>query len=195
MAIFTFGLLVKASFMMLTLALAALRLVKIELAVLLVAVIANVILNVLMIPPFGMDGAALASAVSFIVMMVLMLHYSWKIFRFRMPVEMYNMAVAAVIALAVVLLIKPTASSILDYMPYFGEEGFMAYMPKLIYLGILGILVAFSGAFFAMFSLLLKCFTREDITLMRKAMKRAKVPQQLIGLAERVASHGVSAKK
>jgi O-antigen/teichoic acid export membrane protein len=191
LAIFTMAKLFFAFAMMLSLSLAAMRLVKLELAISAVTALTNILLNFLLIPVMGMEGAALASAASLLLFFLLMLHYAKKVFDFTLPGEIYRMCAAGLLAFAIIFVLQPYFSPILQLFPE--TEG--DYLVKAMHLGYIGILTAISIVIFAGFSLLLKSFHREDIILLRKILRRMRLPENLIGLVERVASYGVPAPK
>ena len=75
LAIFAFGLLIRSLSFMQAFTLAGMRLVRIEMKVAAAAAITNIILNILLIPKYGIEGAALASAAAFTVATLLFFHY------------------------------------------------------------------------------------------------------------------------
>lgn len=192
MVIFTFGLVFSAFSLMASLALTAMRLVKIELYIAAACGIANIVLNLLLIPAFGIEGAAAASAVSFAMSAFLLNHFAKKLLGYRNPPETYRLLGAALIVFIIAILLKPAASDAASSI--IAQAGAGEFIPKAIYLIILGSLIAASGALFVAFALALKCFRAEDVALMRKALEKAGVPAPVPALAEKVASYGVHGK-
>ncbi|NYZ74255.1 flippase [Candidatus Micrarchaeota archaeon] len=195
MAIFTLGLLIQTLAYVLLFALAALRLVKLELRIAFIVTLVNVALNILLIPIYGMEGSAAASLVSCIVMTMMLMHYGSKLFSFRFPLEIYKLVLAAAITFAIMLLMKPYASSFVPLLPSLDAGSLQPYANKIIYLAYLGILGALSTAVFLVLSVILRCLRNEDVLLMKKAMLRAKIPSQLIDLAAAIGSFGVGTRK
>lgn len=193
MSLFTIGLAIASFSFMVSLALTAMRLVKIELMVAAACGIINIVLNALLIPQYGMVGAAAASVASFLISALLLSHYAVKLIGYRSPPESYKLLLSMASVLLVVLLVRPpisqAASSII------AQAGAGEYLPKAIYLAILGALIFASGALFVAASLALKCFRGEDVSLMRKVLAKAGVPEPLSAMAEKVASYGVHAGK
>ncbi|MFH0737917.1 MAG: flippase [Candidatus Micrarchaeota archaeon] len=191
MAIFTFGIILNSIYYIISLALAAMRFVRIELNIALLSGALNILLNLLLIPAYGIEGAAIASVASFALALILSAYYGRSLFGFSFPPDMYKLLAAAVIALAVMLLIKPI---LLPYSSVFslslGGE-LQGYASKIAYLAYLSLLITISIALFLLLAMLLKCISREDIGLMKKAMARAMVPPSLISLAEKAALYGV----
>lgn len=189
MAIFTLAVLVKSFSMMLSLALAAMRKIRLELKITLVLGIVNVIFNVLLIPQFGMEGAAIASLIGFITTFFLLNYYCNKIFQFKLQPEAYKLILAGGVTLAIMLLISPYASV---ELPSIGPESLAPYTSKVLYLLFLGIFAAIAFSLFILFSLILKCFKTEDKLLMKQILTKAGLPVPIISIAEKTAALGVS---
>jgi O-antigen/teichoic acid export membrane protein len=196
MSIFTLGVLVNSFSYLTASALAALRLVGLELRIVLVAAAANVACCLALIPPFGMEGAALASLISFTVMMALFRHYGWKLFGFTFPSGTPRMLLAAALSFAAVFLAKPLAFAAFGAVSspaveLFSSAGLMESAEKLAYLAFLAVLAAVTSAAFLALAMLLKCLHGEDVALMRKSMHRLRMPQWLVAIAVKLASYGV----
>lgn len=195
MAIFTIGVMFRCFAIMFSLTLAAMRRIEVEIAIAIFVSFMNVGFNILLIPSMGMEGAAIASAISLFIMALLLFYFMKKFIGFRMPAEIYKMFAAGLLAFMIMLLIRPVLSSALDYFPDFGDDGIYLYLSKAVYLVYLTLMMAVSVLLFGTFSLVLKCFKKEDIILMKKAMRRAMVPDLIIMLAEDIASKGVQEQK
>jgi len=194
MAIFTFGVVLNSIYFIISLALAALRMVGIELKIAVAAGILNLALNIVLIPVYGMEGAAFASVVSFALALILSAYYGNKLFGFRFPSEVYRLLGASLLALFIILAIKP----LFAWMPgvlaaLVGGES-QPYLSKISYLAFIGALVVISMALFALFALLLKSLREEDVLLMEGALKRARIPQNVISFASKAAHLGVGEK-
>jgi O-antigen/teichoic acid export membrane protein len=194
MSIFTLGMLFSCVSYTVSLALAAMRLVKIELIIAVIGGIVNIALNFFLIPIVGMEGAALASLVSFFITAILLLHFGEKLLGFKQPDDVHKLMLAALISFLIVFLMKPYSSQALQLLPIQAGDP-SAYLPKIAYLATLGIMIAFAGAIFILLSLLLKCFKHEDIELMEGAMRRARIPQEMVSISVRLASYGVAQAK
>lgn len=192
MAIFTFGILARTFSTVLSLGLAAMRLVGIELRIIVAGALFNVLMNLLLIPSYGMEGAAAASAMSFVLMSILLHHYAKIHFGYSIHPAILKLFAAGIAAFLIVLIAKPITLEALSFIPEIGGAGLAEYASKAFYLIYIGFLVALSTGVFIATSLLLRCFMKDDIILMRKAMRRAMVPQSLITMAEKVASHGLT---
>lgn len=195
LSIFVFGLVFNVMCYAVALALAGMRLVRIELKVAFIAGLINVALNVILIPQFGMVGASIASAVGFFATAVLFNHYGEKFLKFRMPPETYRLLAAGLATLLLALLLKPVASFATGALPAIGDGETQHYAEKAAYMLFVGILTAVSVAIFAVLALLAKTFKQEDISLMKSAARKVRAPEQLILLAEKIASYGVAPEK
>ncbi|MEM2138286.1 MAG: polysaccharide biosynthesis C-terminal domain-containing protein [Candidatus Anstonellaceae archaeon] len=195
MSIFVLGMFFSFFTQVIAIALAGMRLVNLEFKIILTTGILNVIFNFILVPILGIEGSALASAVSFALSAVLFCHYGWKLIKFKMPGEAYRMIFAGIATLAVLFLLKPIVLSIAYAVPSVGSGEIGVYLTKGIRFGFIGMIAAFSGAAFVLFCLFLKCFEHEDIAVMRKAAKKAKMPETLTGLAEKIILYGVPAEK
>jgi O-antigen/teichoic acid export membrane protein len=194
MAIFTLGVLVNSFSYLTAFALAALRMVRLELKVVSISAVINIALCVLLIPRFGMEGAALASLISFTAMTVLFRHYGWKLFRFAFPAETPKILLAGLLTFILALVLKPMAA--LSYDLAFSQvSGLLQPVDKFAYLAFLAFLALATACIFLGLALLLKCFRREDVSLLGKIMRRAMAPQPLAALALRIASYGVAVPK
>lgn len=191
MSIFTVGLVLQALSIPITLLISAMRAVKLQLAIAFVTAAANVILCILLIPGYGIAGAAAASALSFALMALILAWHSARAFSFVFPLSTYKIALAAILVFLVMSLMHGSVSGAAQYLPQFGEGELGAYASKLVYVGYIGAMVLLCGGLFMLTALLLKCFQREDVVLMKKAMLRARIPQPLADFAEHVASRGV----
>jgi O-antigen/teichoic acid export membrane protein len=192
LAIFTIGLVFFCMSYMTLLALAALRLVRVEFGITLAIGVVNLVLNVLLIPRFGLEGAAAASTIGFGVGLLLLQHYGEQLLGFRFPPEIWRLLAAAVLVFVVLLAVDPWVSSLSVLLPLPGAGATQVYFLKLLYLVCLAVLVLLSMLLFMGCALLLKCFRKEDISLMKGVMRRAMMPPSLISLAGKVASYGVS---
>ncbi len=195
MAIFSTGLIISYLTNIVSLALAAMRMVKIELMVVGLGAIANIVLCVIFIPMWGMEGAAAASAVSFIIMGVALNHFAHRLIGFRFPPEVFRLLGAAALTCIVILLIKPQvmllSQSFLDSAASIGTSIYITKVINLIFIGSLAILTIF---IFIPFGLVLKCFHKEDVAIMRAALRKIRVPEDMIVFAQKIVSYGVETK-
>ena len=190
MSLFTLGMVASAFSYPIALTLTALRLVRIELHVAAAVAGANVLLNLLLIPAFSMEGAAFASAAGFVLGAALFTHFAGKHIGFRHPPEAFRLLAAACGVLLIMGLAAPLLSGAASGIT--GAAGAGEYMPKALYLALLGALICASAALFAAFAILLKCLHAEDAELLRRALARGGVPAGLAIMAENLALRGVA---
>lgn len=193
MAIFTLGLVFAAFSHVASLALTAMRLVRLELYVAAACGLLNIVLNLLLIPALGITGAAAASAASFALGTILLTHFTKERLGYKNPPETYSLLVAALIVFIAATLLKPAASVAASMI--IAQAGGGELLPKLVYLAYLSILISASGGLFVAFSLALKCFRFEDVALMQRVFEKAGIPKPITAFAEKAALLGVRAEK
>jgi O-antigen/teichoic acid export membrane protein len=192
MAIFTLGIMMNGLAYLTSMALAALRQVGLELRISVAAAVANVVFCLLLIPGFGMEGAALASLLSFTLLLILYCHYGRSLYGFTFPAETPKLFAAATASFLVLAVVKAPAFSVLGMFWHPSDSVQSLIADKAVYLSFLAILAAFIAAVFLLLALLLKCLKKEDVVLLEKILRRAMVPQPLAARAREVASYGVS---
>lgn len=185
-AIFCAGLVFSVFAYVFTLALAGMRRVDIEFKIAVACVLANALLCLILIPPFGMNGAAVACAASFALAAGLFSYYTAKIIKFRTPVATYRIIAAGLVAFLAVWLAKPYVTAIASSMPHIGGAAFSPYIAKLLYLLLLGVVTGFSFAVFLACVIILRCFGREDMLPLKIIARKLRVPQGYVAIAERV---------
>ncbi len=194
MAIFIMGIMFSIIAYPVALALAAMRLVRLELYVAVVAAVANIIINLLLIPILGMEGAALASAAAFLLSSWMFERYGRQYISYSTPSGVYKLFAAGAVAFALIIFLKPFAASAAAAIPAIGTGEISGYAAKFAYLALLAVMGCIGMVFFGLVALALRSFKPEDIVLLRAACRKARVPPQLVSLAERIASHGVEGK-
>jgi O-antigen/teichoic acid export membrane protein len=195
MSIFILGLLFSTIVYPISLALAGIRLVRLELYVAIVCAIVNLALNVALIPHFGMEGASAASAVAFLLSAWMFERYGRQYLSYRTPSGIYKLFAAGAVAFAAIMLLKPLAVFIAASIPPIGTGEFALYSAKFSYLAVLAIMGCIGLAIFFAVALLLRSFKREDIDLMHSAAKKARLPTGAISIAEKIAMMGVGAEE
>ena len=163
--------------------LAAMRVVKVELYAALSATAINIILNIILIPRFGMNGSAFASAISFTVVTILIVYYCKKIAGFGFSIGFLKPVFAGLISLVLLILIKGPIFELVSLLPALpvSTEGMVGLVAgKLIKLAITGLLFFLACAVFFISLILIKAFAQEDRDLISSAMTRARVPDNII---------------
>jgi len=183
MAVFALGLFIRSLSTVESLVLGGMRLIGLELRVALVSAIVNIFLNWILIPRFGIGGASIASAVAFLIATILFIYYARKHAGFRFPPEAIKAIVAGIIALGLILLIKPYLTGEMAGLPVFGSGDAAALMAKVLRLAVFGVLFAISAAVYAALLFALKSFSHEDVGILSATLKRMRVPE---GLSEKI---------
>ncbi len=186
--IFAFSIFIRSIFQLPSLVIAAVRRLDVELKTVFVATITNILLNLILIPQMGINGAALATLASTIVMCLMLWHYARGIFGFRFPTEAYKPIVAGALTLAVVLVIKPyltiASDLIVDNIQLTGEGQIVGEaIQKTVKLGVFGMLMAVSTAGYFIALYLAGSFGKDETDLMQAALRRAGVPAMYVELA------------
>lgn len=194
MALFTAGLLLSTLSYVVTLALAGMRLVGLELKVSLAVSLANLLLCLLLIPIYGMEGAALASAISFGLSSVIFFHYAKTRIGFTTPPGVYRLFAIGALVCVLLVFAKPWIGAAADALPPFQSQPFAPYLAKVEYLLLLGAVAAAAAAVFVAGSLFFKCFEHEDLAVMRKMAKKATFPERWISYAEGIMARGIEKK-
>ena len=193
MSIFILGLLFSTIAYPISLALAGMRLVRLELYVAIVCAVANVALNIILIPYFGMEGASVASAAAFLLSAWMFERYGRQYLSYRTPSGIYKLFAAGAVAFAVIMLLKPVAAIITSSLPSIGAGETAVYTAKFAYLAVLGVMGCIGLAIFCGVALLLRTFKQEDVDLLHSAAGKAHLPPKIILLAENIALLGVEA--
>ena len=150
----------------------------------------NVILNFIFIPKYGINGAALTSAISFTLMTILFLRQS-KITNVHFPKDLYKPILAGIFA-SIILYSTATlfnfdeilinyASSLITQTDIFSE-----ILLKFLKVSILGIFVLISFSIYFLFLIKFNAFHAEDIEILAGAMRRMKIPKKYIVLTKRI---------
>ncbi len=177
MSIFTLGLFFRSLSTVESLVLGGMRLLGLELKVALVCAVVNVLLNVLLIPHYGIVGASAASAIAFLISTIMFIYYARKHVGFRFPPETLKALFAGVIALGLILLLKPYLSSGMAGLPVFGTGDTALLLAKTLRLAAFGILFMISALLYVVLLFALKSFSREDMDILSATLERAKVPE------------------
>ena len=168
-------------------ALAGMRMLKIELIVVSFAALLNILLNVLLIPLYGITGSALASAIALVAMTVLNQHYAHKLIGFSIPKSAWKNLAAGVVAFGALLLLQPLAQDLDRLLPASVGEGSVLFMvlEKGMKVAALGIFFV-AGALVYLVSLnLLRVFEREDAAVLRRMLGKTGAPDWARGIAMR----------
>jgi len=188
MALFSLGFLIQSIGILLSVALASLRLVKLELKIVLFICLVNAAFNILLIPYYGMLGCAIAFLITSVVFSYLFYYYSHKIFDFALSEESVRIVLAGIPTFLFTLLL----SVIVLHIEPKGSLTFLhPHISTVIYALYLIIAVALSLIAFLACAILLKCFKREDVIIAGKGLRLLRMPGFMIRYSERMLSAGV----
>lgn len=154
---------------------AALRMLKVELKIAVIAALVNVALNLVLIPAYGIDGAAFASAAALMLVSVLFFYYSKKILGYVFLRGMVKPILAGLIVCAALFLVRePIAASLYVAAPRINELSGIwnsAYVKvfKLAYISVLFALIC--AAYFCALAAL-RGFEAEDKKMITSAFRR-----------------------
>ncbi|MDD2655119.1 MAG: flippase [Candidatus ainarchaeum sp.] len=191
LAIFSIGMFVRSLSQVQSSIIAASRLVRIELYAAGGAAAANITLNWMLIPVYGIDGAAAASAISFTIVTVLLVYYCWKRFGLGFPKKLYAPLAAVVIAVALMLALRGWTGALTGFSPELPLEGIWAAVAqKAVKLAVLGALFAASGALYFSLLMALGAIKKEDVSLLSSGLRRMNAPAGFIRAVERIMGFG-----
>lgn len=173
--------------------LASMRIVRVELYGAIAATLANIALNWVLIPPYGIEGAALASAISFAMATAITTFFCIRIFGFRFPKDFYRIFIAGAASLAVVFLSAPMIGDAVfrfSILPP-GDAGIgIMVLQKVLKVFLFGLLFLFSCAVFFLSILSLRLFREEDVSVVLGALRRFRAPNEAVALAEYIMNAG-----
>ncbi|MBI5046113.1 polysaccharide biosynthesis C-terminal domain-containing protein, partial [Candidatus Micrarchaeota archaeon] len=193
MGIFTLGMVVLSIGYVTSLAIIAVRKIRIELYITVASAVINFILNLLLIPYFGMEGAALAGLIGFVITTMMLNEYGMRLFTFKLPKETYKLLAAFIIVTGILIMAKPLFIGVSSFIPTVGQETWMGpYLTKIFYLTYLGIVMVLTMTAFFLGALWMKCFKGEDSALTKKILRRIRMPEWAIVLASRIMDMGIA---
>jgi O-antigen/teichoic acid export membrane protein len=169
--------------------LSAKKIVKIEAIAVLIAIAINLVLGYVLIPVWGIEGAAIATSIAFLAVSIMIVHYCKQIAGFGFPGRLVRPLIAGVLSLALLLILRGPVLEILQQIPTFGFTGsdlLGLAIQKLLKLFGLGILFLFSTMAFFIFLVLTKSFEEEDSELAAALMRKIRMPAQTIELVQRL---------
>lgn len=187
LSILTIGLFIRSISTVHGTILASMRVVYVEVMAALAALIVNVILNVILIPTYGIVGSAIAAMVSFFAVTILLIYYSKKLAGFGLSLEFFRPVVAGILALVVLIILKGQFLQLMQMS--FGISGVSPSAEitiKMIKLVIFGILFLISCAVYGLILIFMKAIKKEDWILINAIMKKGKVPKRIVEIAERL---------
>jgi O-antigen/teichoic acid export membrane protein len=167
--------------------LASKRILKVELSAAVVAMVFNVILNWMLIPTYGIAGSAFASATSFLLVSLIIDHYSRKLAGFGFSREFLKPLFAGALALLFVFLMRGYLGNLLTLqLPSIGEGLTYLIAKNLLKLFILGLLFLLICALYFVLLLVSSSFHKEDAELLAGIMRKIRMPEGFVSLSQRL---------
>lgn len=189
LSIFSAGMFIRSLSYIHGMIIASRRIISIEAGAAVAATGINIGLNVLLIPAYGITGAALSSAISFLAISLINIFYCRKISGFGFAAKFYRPIFAALLTLALLLLLNGPILALFDLLPMteFGAGNIInIIIQKMIKLAILGIMFAATIAAYAVFLSLTRSFEEEDADMFSAVCRRAGVPGAVSGFAKKL---------
>lgn len=159
--------------------LSSMRIVRAELYVAITWLALNVLLNWLLIPAYGMEGAAVASSISLVVISLMIAYFCRKIAGFSFGGETVRPILAGLVALLLLLLAREPVIFLLSQVPALPLPG-EGLLPLILQKGVkalaLGVVLMVSTFVYLLCLLALRAIKNEDVTILSKAMGRAGLP-------------------
>lgn len=192
LVLFAAGLFIKSIFILPSAVFAAIRRLDVEGKAITVAAISNVLLNIFLIPLYGINGAATASFISLSLMGLVIYYYSRKIINFRIPTGVYKSLLAGSIGFILIFILK---SSILLFVEgttsglYLGEsQGQLIdlVIQKIVKLTIFGIIFGIASSIYLFTLILLRSFGKEEIEILEAGLRKAKIPNSYIKITKEI---------
>ena len=189
LVIFSIGMFVRSLSYVHGMILASRRIVRVELIAAIVAIAINACLNWVLIPAYGINGAAIASAVAFLAVTVINVYYCRKIAGFGFSKKFVVPVFAGMLALALLFLLR---GSIIDAMALLPKIEFVEnsmvniLLQKSIKLAMLGVLFAIATGLYFLFLSLTRSFEAEDSEMVAAICRRASLPESFTKFAKRL---------
>ncbi len=167
--------------------LSAMRKIGVSIKILIVGIVINVSLNALLIPVYGIDGAAFGSAVSFVVMSGIYMYIRDSVYM-KIPRNLYKGVLAGFIVLGLLLILKAFLGYSSDFAGAFSLSGsadseIMRKILEVVFLGLIGVLTC---GLYLFFVIVLRALEMEDIEVIAGGMRRMGLPQGVIERTEKV---------
>jgi len=157
-----------------------------------VAAFTNVILNYLLIGKYGINGAAFASLISFVISFILALYYSKKIFGFNPKLETYKPIFSGLVTIFILFLTKDYLMQIINgIIPLIKigiSQGQLAdeIAQKLVKLFMFGCLFLFSSGIYLISIILTKTLGKDEKKLLNQILIKLKIPKKYLEKIDRV---------
>lgn len=186
LVLFSIGIFIKSTFSICSSTIAAMRRLDIEIIIAIASCATNAVLNLFLIPAWGMNGAAFASLLSFLVYSILVTYYFRKKFSFSFSKDMHKPILAGLLAIGLIFIMKSQLVSIVNNN-FLGlaaglsqDQALNEIAQQLIKLAAFGILFIFSAVLYLSILILLKFFGEEEKKVFAAGLRKMKVPEKYI---------------
>lgn len=168
-------------------ALAGMRRLDVERNVAIVTFAGNAVLNVLFIPIWGINGAALASMLALLGMAVLNQHYASSIMKFSFPPSAWKNMLAGAAAFIVLMLLEAFAYDRILSLQLPTDSSIMSLViGKAITLAALGVFAAIGAGIYLVLINIMRLFEHEDAEVFRRIAARMGLPAGIQKLAVKI---------
>jgi len=167
----------------------AMRKNKINMLVVGSAALLNIALNLLLIPQYNILGAVVSSSLAYSFMAGGFIYFGYKELNFELPRKLLKPLIAGALVVGVLFVFKPFLGDILRIgIPQIINNGstLSLLLEKIVKFGFLTMVAGFSFVIYLLGLILLKGFSKDDVNLLSGALKKGKVPDKIINLAEKV---------
>jgi O-antigen/teichoic acid export membrane protein len=148
--------------------------------------IVNVVLNLLFIPAYGMEGAAFTSALSFIIMTALFMRTD-KSMHLGVRLDIFKPLLAGALTAVPLLCIKYLAGGFIYEVISSHRAGMIENISvKTSGFLLMGLLFGIIAVFYLVFIIILRAYTKEDVEVVSSGMRRAKIPVEIIKRVNKV---------
>ncbi len=146
--------------------------------------ILNIVLNMFLIPGYGINGAAFASMASMGLFSACLFYYSKKEFGFRLPGKSRRIILVGILTFLIMFIVKNPFLDIMDFIVeimdgFLTSDAFIwSIIEKILKLVIFGLLFLLSSLILFFLFFICNAFGSSEIELLEKSMKRINIPEE-----------------
>ena len=163
--------------------LTGMRYVGIELIMAVAATMVNIIINVLLIPEYGINGAAAGGFFAFVTITVFSQYYARKYAGFEIPKSIYVNIFAGLVVLAILAGIQAASYGTLANLALIKDPAnsiISLILNKTIIVGILSLFAAAGALAYLSLVNLLHLYEQEDAAIFRKIIRKTGLPDAMV---------------
>lgn len=192
LAFFSIGIFFRMLSNVQTTILSSMRIIKVELYAAIIALVVNAVLDFYLIPIYGMDGAAMASAISLLLVSVMVTVYCKKITEFDFTAEAVRPVLAGIAAFAVLFLLRGVMLEAINSVPVLevgGDVIISLIIQKMMKLVVIGLIFAAACLIYLFFLVIAGAIEHEDRGVFLGMLRRAGTPKGIISNVEKIIGH------